>query len=216
MFVVVDGLGNVTSYNQTSQQLQNEIFIQDNDAIIPQIIADLSNVKYLNGSFSYIPRTTPYQAWNGSAWVTDATVLQQARDTVWEKIKDYRTLRQLLGVKVLINGTYYWIHSDTPSRELHQGLRADAICHLARTRLMWLEFPAFVDIQWKTMQKQANGQPLFVTVNYQTALDIYTADKALTQACFAKAEYHRVYMEASADPLNYNYTTGWPVVYGEE
>lgn len=215
MFVVRDAIGNLIACNPIAQNVANEMYVADTDPIIIPITQSLTEVKYVSGQLVYRPRASQYQYWDGNQWVADSTVLADARAAIWEKIKDYRQLRQWLGVKINISGTDWWIHSDAPSRELHLGLRADAVCHLARTRLLWMEFPAFENVAWKTMQKYPNGQPVFITVTWQVALDIYAADRAMTAACFAKAEYHRLMMEASADPTNYDYTTGWPQVYGE-
>lgn len=43
----------------------------------------------------------------------------------------------------------------------------------------------------------------------------FDAAAASDQAIFAVAETHRVAMEASADPASYDYSGGWPKVYGE-
>ena len=51
---------------------------------------------------------------------------------------------------------------------------------------------------------------------YETlAGQIFGAVAAFDSAAFINAEVHKAAMQASSDPLNYNYTTGWPAVYGE-
>ena len=37
-----------------------------------------------------------------------------------------------------------------------------------------------------------------------------------TPEAFAVAEQHRIAMESSADPAAYDYSAGWPAVYGEQ
>lgn len=215
MFAQVDSFGNVFSINSQPQLTQDEVYISNNHPSLVYLLQDVSSVKYIGGDFEYRPKANEYQIWNGVSWVTDQSVLADARLEIWEGIKEYRQLHQTLGVKVKINNTDYWIHSDQPSRELHLGMRNDALCHVLREELNVPSLPLFEPIPWKTMQKQANGEPLFVVVDHVAAIAIYEADKKMTKDCFAKAEYHRVMMQHSTDPLNYNYKTGWPPVFGE-
>ena len=215
MFAQVDSLGNVFSVNSQAQLIANEIYIPNTHPSLVYLLQDVSSVKYTNGDFHHMPRTNEYQIWNGFGWETDQSVLADARLEVWESIKEYRQLRQIQGVKVTINNVDYWIHSDEPSRSLHLGMRNDALCHVLREELNILSLPLFTPLPWKTMQEQANGEPLFVVVDHVAAIAIYEADKKITKDCFAKAEYHRVMMQYSTDPLNYNYKTGWPPVFGE-
>ena len=215
MFAQIDSLGNVFSVNSQAQLISNEIYIPNTHPSLVYLLQDVSSVKYTNGDFHHMPRTNEYQIWNGVGWETDQSVLADARLEVWELIKEYRQLRQMLGVMVTINSVDYWIHSDEPSRNLHLSMRNDALCHVLREELNVLSLPLFTPLPWKTMQEQANGEPLFVVVDHVAAIAIYEADKKITKDCFAKAEYHRVMMQYSTDPLNYNYKTGWPPVFGE-
>ena len=64
-------------------------------------------------------------------------------------------------------------------------------------------------LQWKTMDGS------FITMTPSLAQQIFTGAAASDQAIFAVAEQHRVAMEASPDPAAYDFSTGWPKVFGE-
>lgn len=89
-----------------------------------------------------------------------------------------------------------WFHSDQPSRSQQLGLV-----------LLGANIPA--NLQWKTMDGS------FVTMTQQLAGQVLAAAAASDQAIFATAEAHRQAMEASADPAAYDFSTGWPKVFGE-
>lgn len=112
---------------------------------------------------------------------------------VWERIKSERDRRtEQGGYKV---GTK-WFHSDQKSRSQHLGLV-----------LLGASIPA--NLQWKTMDGS------FVTMTATLAQQVLAAAAASDQAVFTAAETHRVAMEASADPASYDYSGGWPKIYGE-
>lgn len=111
----------------------------------------------------------------------------------WEAIKTERDRRtDNGGYKV---GTK-WFHSDQKSRSQQLGLV-----------LLGANIPA--NLQWKTMDGS------FVTMTQTLARQILAAGAASDQAIFTVAEHHRAAMEASADPASYDYSTGWPKIFGE-
>jgi hypothetical protein len=114
------------------------------------------------------------------------------RAAMWDEIKAERERIKRGGVEV--NGS--WFHSDDSSRIQQIGLV-----------LMGANVPS---VQWKTMSGD------FVAMTQELAKAIFDAVAALDLAAFANAEAHRVAMEASADPANYDYSTGWPVIYEAE
>lgn len=126
----------------------------------------------------------------------DAAALQKIKVTssdVWLHIKaerDHRTENG--GYKV---GTK-WFHSDQKSRSQQLGLV-----------LLGGNIPA--NLQWKTMDGS------FVTMTPGLASQVLAAAAASDQAIFAAAEAHRQAMEACADPAAYDFSTGWPKVFGE-
>ena len=110
----------------------------------------------------------------------------------WEGIKIERERRKAGGVKVGDK----WFHSDDGSRIQQMGLV-----------MMGAGIPA--GLQWKTMDGT------FIPMTPAFASQIFQAVAASDQAIFAVAETHRAAMEASADPAAYDYSTGWPKVFGE-
>ena len=118
--------------------------------------------------------------------------LTQIKATIWNAIKAERDRRKAGGVKVGAN----WFHSDDGSRIQQIGLV-----------MMGASIPA--GLQWKTMDGS------FITMTQALATFVFGAVAASDQAVFAVAETHWVAMEASADPAAYDYSTGWPEVYGE-
>lgn len=119
-----------------------------------------------------------------------AAVVKAAK---WDAIKADRDRRtDQGGYKV---GTK-WFHSDQKSRSQQLGLV-----------LLGAGIPT--NLQWKTMDGS------FVTMTQTLAQQILAAGAASDQAIFAAAETHKAAMEASADPAAYDYSGGWPKIYGE-
>lgn len=110
----------------------------------------------------------------------------------WNAIKAERDRRKTGGVKVGVK----WFHSDDGSRIQQMGLV-----------MMGAGIPA--NLQWKTMDGS------FITMTQTLASQVFQAVAASDQAIFTAAETHRVAMEASADPASYDYSGGWPKIYGE-
>ena len=107
-------------------------------------------------------------------------------------IKAERDRRKAGGVKVGAK----WFHSDDGSRIQQMGLV-----------MMGAAIPA--NLQWKTMDGT------FITMTQTLASQVFQAVAASDQAVFTAAETHRATMEASTDPASYDYSTGWPKIYGE-
>lgn len=88
-----------------------------------------------------------------------------------------------------------WYHSDTFSRTQQMGLV-----------MMGANLPA--NVQWKTMDNT------FVTMTQTLAGQIFGTAAASDIAIFSAAEAHRAAMESSADPAAYDFTGGWPPMFG--
>lgn len=115
-----------------------------------------------------------------------------ARARIWEAIKAERDRRKAGGVQVAGK----WFHSDDPSRIQQIGLV-----------MMGASIPP--GLSWKTMDGS------FVTMTQTLAGQVFGAVAALDQAAFTAAETHRAAMEAAEDPTAYDFSTGWPTVYGD-
>lgn len=212
-YFVANALGDLVTISD--EPLDGGIEYHD-DVLFALIRQAQYNYKWLNDEIVHRPRPDPYHAWDGTAWEFSPKLLQDGRDSTWEKIKDYRQYRQYLGVKIIVGGNPYWIHSDEVSRSLHLGLLGAAILHVLKVVVGITTLPAFPSGKlWKTMEVNGAGQPIFLLLDYTAAFQIFAADMDITSACFAKAEEHRLMMEANPDPLNYDYTTNWPKVFGE-
>ena len=110
----------------------------------------------------------------------------------WQRIKADRDRRKAGGVKVGAK----WFHSDADSRIQQMGLV-----------MMGASIPA--NLQWKTMDGS------FITMTQTLASQVFQAVAASDQAIFTVAEQHKSAMEACADPASYDYSGGWPKIYGE-
>lgn len=115
----------------------------------------------------------------------------------WERIKAERDRRKYLGVKA----GAHWFHSDDASR----------IQQLALV-MMGANIPA--GLQWKTLT--LTPPPVFVEMTPALASGIFQATAAIDQAIFAAAEAHRIAMEASPTPEDYDFSAGWPATIYDE
>lgn len=110
----------------------------------------------------------------------------------WAAIKLERARRQAGGVKVGDK----WFHSDDASR-----------LQLLPRLLLGADV---LTVDWKTMDGST------VPMTQSLAQAIFQAITLADQAIFAKAEQHKAAMMSCSDPANYDATTGWPIIYGEE
>ena len=122
--------------------------------------------------------------------------LQQRQAEAWERIKHERDRRKSLGVKV----GEHWFHSDADSRIQQLSL--------------FVMGAAVPPVQWKTLT--LSGPPVFVTMTQALAGGIFQGTAASDAAIFAAAEAHRVAMQASSAPEQYDASTGWPVSIEDE
>lgn len=114
----------------------------------------------------------------------------QVEARLWSQIKQVRARIKAGGV--LVAGK--WYHSDESSRVQQIGL-----C------MMGAAVPA---VAWKTMDGS------FVTMTPAIAAGIFAATATLDMAAFSAAEGHRAALLAAADPAAYDYSAGWPAIYG--
>ena len=149
----------------------------------------------LEAQFVALPNEgSPYHDWNGTEYALDPAKVAEAKAVVWEQIKAYRAERTAGGISV----GPYWFHADTPSKLQHLGLV---------NAMMMSVLPA--EQRWKLMDGS------FVTLTPTLVQQIFGSAMQREGANFAKAEEHRVLMEASSDPYGYDFTTGWAPIYGE-
>ena len=128
---------------------------------------------------------------------TQNTNLVNYKNKVWEQVKTERDRRASLGVKVGL----HWFHSDQKSRTQQVGLA-----------LLGASIPA--GVQWKTLT--LTPPPVFVAMTPALARAIVAATAVSDTAIFTAAEAHRLVMEASEAPQDYDFSTGWPTSIEEE
>lgn len=145
-----------------------------------------------DGQISYGEGLTDTQK-SAIAAAVAAGLADEPKTKQWDAIKAERDRRtEQGGYKAGVK----WFHSDRKSRSQQLGLV-----------LLGANIPA--NLQWKTMDGS------FVTMTQQLAGQVLAAAAASDQAIFAAAEAHRQAMESSADPADYDFSTGWPKVFGE-
>lgn len=115
----------------------------------------------------------------------------------WEAIKAERTKRMNNGgLKVLIGSEAKWFHSDEASRIQYIGLVN-----------IGANFPP--DVKWKTMDGS------FVNMTLSIAQTLIGATSISDQAVFSTAEKHKAEMMKMPNPLEYDFSAGWPIAFWE-
>ena len=150
------------------------------------------------------PRPSEYHNWDavGKVWSAD---LEGAKAAMWDKIQIERTRRIEGGYPCIFGGKTYWFHSDAMSL-----LQQSNLVSAAQLTLMQGMDMAAVMVQWKTRSGE------FVGMSGNLALAMFAAGMEQQKAIFTAAETHKLQMRASAEPWNYDYSAGWPKIYGEE
>lgn len=128
---------------------------------------------------------------SGAPILTDPA--KATAEEVWTQIKAERDRRKE-------NGGYKaggkWFHSDTFSRSQQLGLVA-----------LGASIPA--DLLWKTMDGS------YVQMTQALAAEVLAAATAQDVATFTAAETHKAAMQVLAIPSDYDFSGGWPTVFGE-
>lgn len=144
------------------------------------------------------PRPSDYHEWDGKEWKIgkDAAAHKKAAAVaaVWEKIKQKR--HQNLRGGVYVESVGKWFHNTDEARQQYTFMRTLP------------QLPP--DLMWKTMD---GG---FVNLTRPLLDELSLKLLADEQQDFANAERHRVLMEQSDDPENYDYSDGWTENYREE
>lgn len=149
------------------------------------------------------PRPSDYHRWDNAqkAWIAD---LEAAKSEMWGKIQIERTRRNEGGYPCIFGGKTYWFHSDAMSL-----LQQSNLVSAAQLTLMQGKDMAAVMVQWKTRSGE------FVGMSGNLALAMFAAGMEQQKAIFTAAEMHKAKMRACAEPWNYDYSAGWPKIYGE-
>ncbi len=135
----------------------------------------------------------------------DTWIHEETKRQVWEKIKQMRDAYKAGGVRVGTN----WFHSDDASRIQFLGLKDVARDILtgggSEDTVLYADNS---EVLWKTMTGE------FVPMTVGLVIDIVTQIRTLEAKAFKRAEFHRYAMSLSANPELYDFSTGWPEIYG--
>lgn len=144
------------------------------------------------------PRPSEYHEWDGKKWkIGKEAAARKKADAVaavWEKIKQKR--HENLRGGVYVESVGKWFHNTDEARQQYTFMRTLP------------QLPP--DLMWKTMD---GG---FVNLTRALLDELSLKLLADEQQDFANAERHRVLMEQSDDPENYDYSDGWTENYREE
>lgn len=144
------------------------------------------------------PRPSEYHEWDGKKWkIGKEAAARKKADAVaavWEKIKQKR--HENLRGGVYVESVGKWFHNTDEARQQYTFMRTLP------------QLPP--DLMWKTMD---GG---FVNLTRALLDELSLKLLADEQQDFANAERHRVLMEQSDDPENYDYSDGWTEIYREE
>lgn len=116
----------------------------------------------------------------------------------WDEIQLERDARRAGGFRV----GNMWFHSKDTDRAQYT-----TFCSLAVERS--LGAGVVLRPAWITMSGE------LIDMSVDLVRQVRNAGIDLENALFDSARAHKVAMEASADPLSYDYTAGWPARFGE-
>lgn len=119
----------------------------------------------------------------------DAYKYLDEQKEVWENIKKLRYQKMVGGV--FVPSLNKWVHTDEAASTQYAfiGLR--------------IMQGTYTPITWKAMDNT------FIQLTKEVFIELQECMMEQTQTIHAKAEYHKLMMEASENPLEYDYTTNW-------
>lgn len=139
-----------------------------------------------------------YKTWDGTSWVINDMLLTEAKNTVTQSMQQHRdNLCFTTGVNV--GGHWWFIDPNDRTRYL-----ATIMSYSLSSQL---GLPAPIPVEWHTMSGE------YVPLTFQLAVGIMQATAINEANIFAVYKTHLDNLLTSEDPLNYDYSTGWPVGY---
>lgn len=174
--------------------------------------ADMARESPMEPGIFFLPANATFEApllcgvsafpvFNGCSWVIkeapnideNRLTLDEIKAGMWRRIQRERDFRTENGGYIVEDK---WLHSDQKSRGQQFSLA-----------LLGANIPA--GLQWKIMDGT------FVAMTALLAQQVLAAALASDQAIYAAAEIHKMALEASVDPVSYDFSGGWPKAYGE-
>ncbi|HHW7450241.1 DUF4376 domain-containing protein [Pasteurella multocida] len=163
--------------------------------------SELDNKQLIQFQKQYIlvaKQPTELHMWNGNEWVVDeekqAQRLAEQQDEMWEKIKKKRYENGLGGVYIARVGKWF----QTGEEEKTKYLGLDKV------------IDSLGETDWKCYDNS------FIKMNRTLLNEIFLQMVVDENADHINAEKHRAEMMKSAEPLNYDFSTGWSANYEEE
>jgi len=193
-YIQVNNVGDIVNYSKN--YINGGINI-NNETLFEQICQKPYEYKWLNDKLIQTTRPSIYHNWNGSQWFLDTNYIQSCRLAIAADIKNLRDHK-------LTDGGYPtsvgWFHSDAEAQLNYEDLYKN------RSNL------ALTPIQSRLWKKMDGS---FVVMTEAIVNEIFAIKASQKMGIFAKAEQHQLAVMQSSDPLNYDYTTGWPLIFGE-
>lgn len=127
----------------------------------------------------------------------DAKKIEYTKDQVWLKIKALRDYKLNEGGYPTSVG---WFHSDPEAQLNYEDLykKKGLLQYMPVEQRMW--------------KKMGGG---FVPMTEAIVDEIFSVKTTQKMSIFAKAVEHDTAMRMSSDPLNYDFTVGWPLTFQE-
>jgi len=195
MYAQINSINRIISLSS----IPNDNYILIEDA---NILHHPQNYKYINNVFVEDIAPSVYHSLNEYGnWFLNEELMANAKKDMWEKIKEYRDYRESMGVLMAINTVNYWFHTDVKSLVKYLFL-------LFLSTIFSSYFPQV--LSWKTMDGR------LVPLTTGIIIQIFFTTLNSGSVVFEIARQHKINMEASSDPLSYNFTTGWPPIYEGE
>jgi len=133
--------------------------------------------------------------WDGALnkWVADSALLaiKHTKDqaVMWERIKEKRLLETMSGVYVPSIDKH--LYTDNTSTIMYSQIGAS------------ISLGIFEPLTWKTIEGD------FIEMTAELFKEFQVLMMLNTQRIYGKAEWHKVMMEASDNPLDYDFSGGW-------
>lgn len=148
---------------------------------------------------------------SGGAWFVEETpqivpepetLPAEVKAMVWGRIKAERDRRSELG-GCIVDGRWYDIDQKSAIRYKYMADKAAA---------MGAGDSDVIRSDWRPMDYDISGS---VDMTYGMLKQIMDAGIDAGMAIDDAAQVHKIMMEASPDPINYDFSVGWPVCYGD-
>lgn len=210
-FFVVDPNGNITAVSDSHLANGIEYNVPED---IANIKASMNDYKWVDDTLIHAPMPDHYHSWNGTEWEYNPELFADAQMQVEQKILALRDKLKYEGYQATLSTGQWWIQNDEVSRTQQLGLAAVAALTIFG-QLGVPHLPAFPanGVMWKTMNLDSNERNIVISMTLSDVLIAFATELQYESAMYTNAERHLEIMLASNDPLNYDYSGGWPPVY---